>query len=132
MVCSLTWPVSFLLAADVEPLTLQQVIIKQIFIEISAFLLVASEEEQLAIKKDSFGARSWKRNLPSCWQEAPLVCVDVILKQIVLSIIIISASEQENAVFDLDAVMTCPRREVALAKTLDLPPLADAKVQEVF
>jgi hypothetical protein len=58
--------------------------------------------------------------------------MNVVLKQVILAIIIVSAAEQEDSVLYLDTVMACPWSKVARANRLYFPPLSNPKVEKVF
>lgn len=58
--------------------------------------------------------------------------MDVVYKQVIFSILVISTTEEIDLVFDLDAIVASSWCEVALPVWENLPPLTDLHVHEVF
>lgn len=58
--------------------------------------------------------------------------MNVIYKQVIFSIFVISTTEEVDLVFDLDTIVSSPWCEVALPVWENLPPLTDLHVHEVF
>lgn len=58
--------------------------------------------------------------------------MDVVYKQVIFSILVISTTEEVDLIFNLDAIVASPRREVALPVWENLSPLTDLHVHEVF
>lgn len=54
VVSSLAWTFTSLFVPNINPFLLVKVVVEQVFIKVAALLLVASEEEQLVLKADSF------------------------------------------------------------------------------
>ena len=132
VVSSLAGTDTCLLVAHIVPLLFGQIIVKQVLIKVPTFLLVASEEVEFVVVKDAFGSRSGQGNLALAWQELPLVVIDIILKQVILTIIVVSASKEVDLLLNLDAIVSSPRSEVAVSNWLDLPPYSYLQVHEVL
>ena len=78
VVSSLTWCLTRLQGAYVKPFELLEIIIKQIFVEISALLLVATKEIEFIVVAHTFSARSRQRYFTFVGQQAPFIGVDFI------------------------------------------------------
>ena len=117
---------------DVDPELLLQVVIEEITIEVTRLLLVPSKEIELFLKVDSLGTRSGHWKLSDSRQEAPLAGEDIVAVEVVLAIVVVSATEQVDAVFHQDAIVARTRSKATGASRLNLHPLADGHIHEVF
>jgi len=68
MICALAWTFTSLPCANINPLKLLEIVEEQVLIEVSALLLVTTEEVEFVVIAHSFSARPWKRHLPFAWQ----------------------------------------------------------------
>lgn len=78
VVSSLTWCLPRLECTYVKPFELLEIIIKQIFVEIAALLLVTTKEIEFIVIANTFSTRSWKWHFTFVWQQAPFIGVDFI------------------------------------------------------
>lgn len=78
VVSSLTWCLTCLQGTYVKPFELLEIIIKQIFVEITALLLVTTKEIEFIVVAHTFSTRSWKRYFTFVGQQAPFIGVDFI------------------------------------------------------
>jgi hypothetical protein len=78
VVSSLTWCLARLQGTYVKPFELLEIIIKQIFVEIAALLLVATKEIEFIVVAHTFSTRSRQWHFTFVGQQAPFIGVDFI------------------------------------------------------
>lgn len=94
--------------------------------------MVAAEKIKFVLVADSLCTRTRKRNLALARKESPFVDVDVVDKKVILSVLVVCASEKVYFVFYLDAVVSSPWRKVTLPVRQNLSPLAYLHIHEVL
>lgn len=67
MICSLTWSLTRLKSTHIKPFSLYQVVVKQILIKVSTFLLIATKKVKFIIKVHTLCTRSGQRNFSFTW-----------------------------------------------------------------
>lgn len=86
-------PISRLAIPNIDPFHLEQVVVKQVLIKISALFLVSAKEEEFVVIIDSFGTGPRQGNLAFAREQEPPIDEDVVFIQVVLAVIIVRATE---------------------------------------